>query len=182
MPGPRHRGPGRAGPGGSEVADRPSARVGDRVQRLVETSRGACQVPGSLRLHDHRRHVVLHDVVQLAGEPRAFRGTSFLGYPGGAQPGADGSHEDQRRVVRLLRASARSSMSVGDFGLPPGRRRLARLLPSRRTQAGWAWAARGGGRRGGHASPVLCLTLSRFSRLSRCTQRLKLSDSGFFGR
>ncbi|MEU0315773.1 hypothetical protein [Nocardioides sp. NPDC006273] len=52
-----------------------------------------------------------HDVMQLAGDPGAFRGAGLLGDPeapfglggpGGAQPGAGGPHEGQHQVERQV--------------------------------------------------------------------------------
>lgn len=90
-----------------QVADGPAASAGDRGQGLVQLVRGARQVARRLGLHDHRRHVVGDDVVQLPGDARALRRTGGgldmaaafrLGGPVLAQPRPDSPRERQQQV------------------------------------------------------------------------------------
>ena len=90
-----------------QVGDGPPAGVGDGGQGLVEAVGRGGQVARRLGLHDHRRHVVGHDVVELAGDAGAFGGAGGLGDvaaafglggPGGAQPRPDAPRERQRQV------------------------------------------------------------------------------------
>nr|BFE74576.1 hypothetical protein GCM10020092_078770 [Actinoplanes digitatis] len=87
-----------------------SAGVGDRGKGLVEPVWRGGQVPCRLGLNHHRRHVVGHDVVQLAGDPGTFRVAGALGQPqpplrlgrtGLAQPGpgapGNGHYQEERR-------------------------------------------------------------------------------------
>ncbi len=75
------------------------AGVADGGQGPVEALGVAGQVPRGLGLHDHGRHVVGDDVVELAGDAGALGGAGGLGDvaaavglggAGGPQPGADG--------------------------------------------------------------------------------------------
>jgi hypothetical protein len=68
----------------SQVGEGLSAGVGDGGQGLVEAIGRGRQIACRLGLHDHRRHVVGHDVVELAGEPGAFGGAGVLGDPAAA--------------------------------------------------------------------------------------------------
>ncbi|RPE43499.1 hypothetical protein EDD90_6702 [Streptomyces sp. Ag109_O5-1] len=93
----------------AQVGDGPSAGVTDRGQGLVQPFGRGGQIPCRLGLHHHRRHMVGHHVVQLAGDPGAFGDAGVLGdpppvfglrVPVGTQPCPGAPGEDQHRIER----------------------------------------------------------------------------------